>query len=65
MIPRSSKYNPPWLHLLNALQMEWRTSQILKDLNPDPGLEKHLRDKGAWPPPAIDWLAIKAADRTL
>jgi len=60
-----SKYNPPWLHLLNALQREWRTSQILRDLNPDPDLEKHLREKGVWPPPSIDWLAIKAAERTL
>ena len=43
--------NPPWLHLLNALQKEWRMAQILKDHDPDPELEKHLRAKGAWPPP--------------
>ena len=44
-------YNPPWLYLLNAMQKEWRTAQILKDRNPDPELEKHLRTKGVWPPP--------------
>ena len=49
MTPR---YNPPWLHLLNALQKDWRTSQILKDHNPDPDLEKQLRAKGVWPPAA-------------
>ena len=49
MTPR---YNPPWLHLLNALQKDWRTSQILKDHNPDPDLERQLRAKGLRPPPA-------------
>ena len=48
MTPR---YNPPWLHLLNALQKDWRTTQILKDHNPDPDLERQLRAKGVWPPP--------------
>ena len=55
------QYNPPWLHLLNALQVEWRTSQILKDENPDPVLEKHLRDKGLWPPPKVEWVSVGSA----
>jgi len=58
-------HNPPWLNLLNALQIEWRTSQILKDQNPDPVLEKHLRDKGVWPPPAVKWLSLNDAERTV
>jgi hypothetical protein len=61
MTPR---YNPPWLYLLNALQVEWRTSQILKDQNPDPDLEKHLRDKGVWPPPKVDWLPLNDAKQS-
>lgn len=40
---------PPWLHLLNALEKEWRTAEILKDRDPDAFLEKHLRATGAWP----------------
>ena len=42
--------DPPWLDLLNALQSEWRLTEILKDRNPDPYLEQQLRGMGVWPP---------------
>jgi hypothetical protein len=41
--------SPPWLYLLNALEKDWRMAEILKDHDPDPGLEKQLRIKGLWP----------------
>lgn len=45
------KNNPAWLYLLNALERDWRTAELLKDRNPDPLIEKHLRYKGVWPEP--------------
>ena len=41
--------DPPWLDLLNALQSEWRLTEILRDRNPDPYLETQLRANGVWP----------------
>lgn len=46
----ASKLSPPWLYLLNALQKDWRTAELLKDRNPDPLLERQLRERGDWPP---------------
>lgn len=40
---------PAWLPLLNALQRDWREAEILKDKNPDPVIEKKLREAGIWP----------------
>ena len=58
----SPHLNPPWLHLLNALQKEWRTGELLKDRNPDPFLEDQLRAQGAWPPPP-DYLTSREMRR--
>lgn len=41
---------PPWLNVLNALQQEWRESEILRGRNPDRELEKLLYVSGKWPP---------------
>ena len=40
---------PAWLPLLNALQQDWRVSEILKGHDPDPLIEARLRDTGKWP----------------
>jgi len=42
---------PPWLALLNALQKEWRESEIQLGRNPDGTIEAVLRDAGKWPLP--------------
>ena len=41
--------SPPWLHLLTPLQRGWREDQLLKGRNPDPHIEKELREAGVWP----------------
>jgi hypothetical protein len=40
---------PPWLHLLNPLQRDWRETQILKGRDPDSHIERELRRAGRWP----------------
>ena len=55
MAPKST---PPWLYLLNALQKDWRTGELLKDRDPDAYLEQQLRRNGAWPP-KLDRLAAR------
>lgn len=42
---------PPWLDLLNALQKEWRESEIQFGRNPDTAIEAVLRETGKWPLP--------------
>ena len=42
-------FNPPWFPLLNAMQRDWRDREILRDRNPDPSIEKQLREIGKWP----------------
>ncbi len=42
---------PPWLDLLNALQKEWRESEIQFGRNPDTAIEAVLREAGKWPLP--------------
>lgn len=42
--------DPPWLPLLDPINREWRAAQILKGRNPDPYIEKQLREAGVWPP---------------
>jgi len=46
----SNLKNPPWLHLLNALHLNWRDTEVLKGNDPDPYLEQELREAGKWPP---------------
>lgn len=41
--------DPPWLAFLNAIQRDWRESEILKGNNPDPLIEARLRESGKWP----------------
>ena len=41
--------NPPWLPLLNAMQRDWRDREVLRDRDPDPSIEKQLREIGQWP----------------
>jgi hypothetical protein len=41
---------PPWLHLLTPLDMGWREKELGKGRNPDPHIEKQLREAGVWPP---------------
>jgi hypothetical protein len=41
---------PPWYHLLNALQKEWRESEIEKGGDPDPYIERLLWQAEKWPP---------------
>lgn len=41
---------PPWLHLLEPLQVGWREKQLLKGRNPDPYIEGQLIEAGVWPP---------------
>ena len=43
---------PPWFGLLNALQKEWRETEIESGRNPDPYIERLLRETGKWPMPA-------------
>ena len=42
--------NPPWLHLLEPINLAWREKQILKGRDPDPYIEEQLRKDGVWPP---------------
>ena len=44
------KINPPWLHLLDALQRGWREKEIGRGRDPDPYIEEKLREAGVWPP---------------
>jgi len=41
--------DPPWLRLLHAIHLEWREAEILKGNNPDPEIERWLREAGKWP----------------
>jgi hypothetical protein len=43
--------SPPWLELLNALQKEWRESEIELGRDPDGYIESVLREAGKWPLP--------------
>jgi hypothetical protein len=43
--------SPPWLDLLNALQKDWRESEIHLGRDPDDTIEAALRDTGRWPLP--------------
>ncbi len=43
------KSPPPWLHLLEPMQRAWRLKEIGKGRDPDPYIEKKLREAGAWP----------------
>jgi hypothetical protein len=47
MKPRPS---PPWLNLLNAMEKEWRESEIEHGRNPDPYIEELLRQAHKWSP---------------
>jgi hypothetical protein len=42
---------PPWLALLNAMQREWRESEIQLGRDPDGYIETVLRESGKWPLP--------------
>ncbi|NEU14741.1 hypothetical protein G3T14_21930 [Methylobacterium sp. BTF04] len=42
--------SPPWLHLLSALQRDWREKQILKGRNPDAYIQSQLVEAGRWLP---------------
>jgi hypothetical protein len=42
--------NPPWLYLLDPMNLGWREKQILKGRNPDPYIERQLVQAGVWPP---------------
>ena len=42
--------DPPWLLLLNSMQLEWRDAKLLVGRNPDPAIEELLRSGGRWPP---------------
>jgi hypothetical protein len=48
---QSLLHPPPWLDLLNALQLEWRESELLLGRDPDIYLEQLLRETEKWPPP--------------
>jgi len=41
---------PLWLYLLEPMNRAWREDQILKGRDPDPYIEKQLREAGVWPP---------------
>lgn len=41
---------PPWLHLLEPMQLAWREKEIGKGRDPDPYIEKQLLEAGVWPP---------------
>jgi hypothetical protein len=40
---------PPWIHLLDALQRGWREKEIGRGRDPDPHIERELRKAGVWP----------------
>jgi hypothetical protein len=40
---------PPWLHLLEPMQLASREKEIGKGRNPDPYIETKLREAGVWP----------------
>jgi hypothetical protein len=44
---------PPWIDALNAMQKEWREIEIERGRNPDPEIEKLLRETGKWPLPGL------------
>jgi hypothetical protein len=41
---------PPWLYLLEPMDLGWREKEIGKGRDPDPYIEKKLREAGVWPP---------------
>jgi hypothetical protein len=41
---------PPWLDRLNAMQKEWRLSELLQGRNPDAALDRYFRAREHWPP---------------
>lgn len=41
--------NPPWLRVLNAMELEWRDGEIEKGRNPDVFLDEVLRRTERWP----------------
>ena len=41
--------SPPWIHLLTPVWQGWREDQILKGRDPDPYIERKLREDGLWP----------------
>jgi hypothetical protein len=49
--PMQQLSSPPWLDLLNALQKEWRESEIQLGRDPDSYIENVLREAGRWPLP--------------
>ena len=42
--------SPPWLHLLDPINRGLREKEIGKGRDPDPYIEKQLREAGVWPP---------------
>jgi hypothetical protein len=44
---------PPWIHLLNQAQRDWRSTQILRGRDPDTHIERELKRSGRWPPKII------------
>jgi hypothetical protein len=41
--------NPPWLRVLNAMELEWRDTEIEKGRDPDGFLDEVLRRTERWP----------------
>jgi hypothetical protein len=41
---------PPWLYLVDDAGRAWREKQLAKGRDPDPYMEKVLREQGIWPP---------------
>jgi len=42
--------DPPWLYVLNTLQLEWREREFRAGRDPDRLLEQLLVETGKWPP---------------